>query len=145
MQYKSCDESDIETIYHLAKQLVLRYEDPTIVDIKHALDWTKRKITSNIHSYQRIYKEDEIVGYYYLEEQVDLTTELSNLYILEPYRHQGIGTEVMKKIIETVDEPLSLCVFVKNTKAISLYDKMGFQVAKMVSKTRMMMSYRKDK
>lgn len=57
-------------------------------------------------------------------------TALFGITILKAFSHQGIGSTLMKKVIEWAElnqiEKIDLEVFENNTRAISLYKKFGF-------------------
>lgn len=72
-------------------------------------------------------------GYWYIGE----------LYILEEYRGNGIGTMILKNEINTHDR-LSLNVYKRNTKAIALYKSLGFVVS-IETETTLFMTLTKDK
>lgn len=75
----------------------------------------------------------ELKGYWYIGE----------LYILEEYRGNGIGTMILKNEINTHDR-LSLNVYKRNTKAIALYKSLGFVVS-IETETTLFMTLTKDK
>jgi len=143
LEYKNADRSDIDAIYQMVEILVRKYEDPTVTDITHALKWCRTKIEGNYEAYTCIYADGVKAGYYHLTEHLDLRTELDDLFVLPAFRKQGIGTEVLTKILKETDEPVYLYVFQENVGAVSLYTKLGFNVTKIVSPTRMIMEYRK--
>lgn len=54
------------------------------------------------------------------------------LFVLRPYRHQGIGTRLMEKTLEWATksalEKITLSVFANNQPAIHLYQRFGFKL-----------------
>ncbi len=68
--------------------------------------------------------------------------ELDDLYILETYRGQGIGSQVLRDCLTQSKQRklnLFLYVFSQNRRAISLYQSFGFEVIKAIGKTRYIM------
>jgi len=59
------------------------------------------------------------------------TGYLSNLYVLEPYRRRGIGTQLVERAVGWLREQgvsvVSLEIHVANRAAIDLYRKAGFE------------------
>lgn len=55
--------------------------------------------------------------------------QIEGLFVRKEFQHSGIGTSLVKEAKQYFDT-LSLCVYQKNTNAISFYQKMGFVVEK---------------
>ena len=64
--------------------------------------------------------------------------ELDDFYIFEAHRNKGIGSRVLSDLIQ-IDQPIYLYVFVKNVKAIQLYEKFEFKIREYVHQTRCIM------
>jgi ribosomal protein S18 acetylase RimI-like enzyme len=143
LTYGRAERSDIGVIFEMESLLVKQYEDPTIVDLKHALQWCRTKIEGNWEAYTCIYCNGQKAGYFHLIPQPDLRTELDDLLILPSFRHQGIGRTVLDHILDETDESIYLYVYQKNQRAVSLYTEKGFQIERIVSPTRMILKYRK--
>ena len=143
LTYRSAERSDIGEIFAMESLLVKQYEDPTIVDLEHALRWCRTKIEGNWEAYTCIYCNGQKAGYFHLIQQPDLRTELDDFLILPSFRHQGIGSAVLDQILHDTDEPIYLYVYQKNQRAVSFYTKKGFQIERIVSPTRMILKYRK--
>ena len=70
--------------------------------------------------------------------------ELDDLYILDEYRERGIGGSILKKCIDMTDKNIFFYVFKKNTRAIALYERIGFEISERVGDTRYIMRYTKS-
>lgn len=141
INFKIADISDIDMIYKLSKENIDMYEDITKIDYEKVLDWVKRKIHDNISSYKAIYYNEEKVGYFNFHEENN-KLEIDDLYIFEMYRDKGIGTMIIKDCIKESNEkniPIFLYVFSKNTKAVSLYTRLGFEITEKIKDTRYIM------
>lgn len=130
--------ADIDTLYAMAEALVLRYENPGVVELDRVLGWMKRKITQNIESYTCILLGGQKVGFYRFCENGD-RMELDDLYILPEFRGRGIGTRVVQRCCAGTCRPVMLYVFTRNTGACALYWRLGFRVTETVSATRCVM------
>ncbi|WP_449536313.1 N-acetyltransferase family protein [Ferdinandcohnia sp. Marseille-Q9671] len=77
-------------------------------------------------AWYRLYTEDQ-KGYGYVDEK---TPELG-IAVMKKGRGKGIGTLLMKKLIETASNDgfssISLSVDPNNTRAVQLYKKLGFE------------------
>ena len=67
---------------------------------------------------------------------------LDELYLEEEYRNNKIGTDIIKNILNKNDV-VYLWVYKLNTKAISLYKRLGFQIME-ETETRYYMKYSRD-
>ena len=52
------------------------------------------------------------------------------------YQNKGIGTYVINNILNTINEPVMLYVFIGNEKAVSLCRRLGFKVIKNIKDSR---------
>ena len=64
---------------------------------------------------------------------------LDEIYLEEKYRNKGIGTSIIKKILSSYNI-VYLWVYKLNTRAISLYKKLGFKIID-ETETRYYMKY----
>ncbi len=138
LNYLRATEGDVQRIFELSKSLIDAYEDISSIDYPKVLAWVEKKIRSNIGKYKVIFLAGEKVGYYCLDKQGD-KWELDDFYILPDYRGKGIGTSVLHYICDSIEGCIFLYVFRKNTGAISLYKRFGFETEKEVSDTRLIM------
>ena len=70
--------------------------------------------------------------------------ELDDLYIFPEYRNQQIGTKVIEKCLSETDLPVYLYVFIKNTKAVALYERLGFRVIETIKDSRYIMQFERE-
>lgn len=123
----SIEEKDADIIYEEAKQHVFEYEDISIINIDHVLEWMKRKYRNHQNWFYKIIKNSQVVGYFGIRDTED-GYEIEDIYLFKEYRGQGIGKQLLQYIIDTYPGMLELCVFRKNKRAISLYQTFGFYV-----------------
>ncbi len=141
IQYKTAEFCDIDVIFALNKENIDKYEDVEKLNYDKVLEWVKKKIHDNISSYKVIYYDENKAGYFYFHE-VDSKYEIDDLYIIEQYRNKGIGTKVINDCIEKSKEkglPIFLYVFSRNTGAVSLYSRLGFEITENIKDTRYIM------
>ena len=130
------DETDIQTIFDLNRDLICRYEDTAAIDLSRVLAWVRRKVEENIAEYRRILCDGVHAGYYRLCSG-DLGREMDDLYIFQEYQNRGIGTAIIRRC--SVEGPLTLYVFTKNTGALALYRRLGFREIRTVGATRLIL------
>ncbi|MCR4925962.1 MAG: ribosomal protein S18-alanine N-acetyltransferase [Clostridiales bacterium] len=99
-----------------------------------SVPWTRQGIESELENKTARFfvavEENQTVGYigahFILDEGY-----IANLAVLEEYRHKGIATALLKKVLALADEEkldfVSLEVRQSNFGAIALYEKNGFE------------------
>ena len=122
-------------IYGQAKSLIDTYEDIASIDYDKVLAWVKKKIKTEIHSYTRVLRDGEICAYYRLYPD----GELDDLYVLDGFREQRIGSQILNKCINESPNALWLYVFSRNTRAIAFYERFGLAVREQIGTTRLIM------
>lgn len=137
--YKKATNEDISPIYELCKQLILDYENLETIDFPKVTDWVKRKIEKTIEEYTVVYVDERKAGYYHFYKNDDEKYEIDDLYIFPEFQNKGIGSEIINKCCTSVNEPVVLYVFIKNKRAVSLYERLGFEVVENIHDSRYIM------
>lgn len=135
LSFQVAQMTDVPVILAQAKALIDVYEDRSAIDYEKVLSWMERKITVSIESYTCVWMDGEKCAYYRLSE----AGELDDLYVLPPFRNQGIGSAILQKCIDESEVPLWLYVFRENSNAIRLYRRFGFETVEKVGSTRQIM------
>lgn len=143
LTYGPAFQEDIDSIYQMAADLIVQYEDFSVLNREKVLAWTRRSIASHLPSYSRVYRDGMLAGFFCMMP-AEGKTELDNLFLLPEFRGQGIGTVILKKCIAESGGDIFLCVFRENKGAFSLYQRMGFRVTREVGTTRYVMEYTKE-
>lgn len=136
--YEPACQEDLEPLFQLNKQLIEQYEDLSSIDYPKVLAWVRRNLQRNLSGVTRVLRDGILVGYFCLCRE-DGKLELDSLFVLPPFRGQGIGTEILRKCLREADVPVFLFVFRENTRAAALYRRMGFRIVKEAGKTRYIM------
>ncbi len=138
LNYEVATADDIESIYEFNEFLIESYEDLQNIEFDKVLNWVRRKIETYINEYQRIICNGELAGYFRFHQDGE-RMELDDLYIFPDYRNQQIGTRIVEKCLSETNLPVYLYVFVKNSKAVALYERLGFRVIETINDTRYIM------
>ena len=133
--YVNVTHSDVPVIFAQAKNLIDTYEDLASIDYDRVMNWVEKKITAHICDYRAVQQNGKTCAYYRLTAD----GELDDFYVLPGYRCQGIGSEILKKVLADSKSPVYLYVFSRNTRAIALYARFGFTVRESIGKTRLIM------
>lgn len=137
--YQTATEADIVPIYELCRSLILAYENLESIDFSQVMQWVRRKIEKSIGEYTVICADGQKAGYYHFFRNDDGKFELDDLYIFPAFQNQGIGSGAVKKCCASVNAPVMLYVFIKNTRAIALYQRLGFEIFETVHGSRYIM------
>ena len=142
ISFQPIKPEDVEKIFQLQKELIERYEDLIRINCEKVFAWCKKKIQVTMQDYRRIMVEKELAGYFALHTEDSGEWELDDLYLFPQFQNQGIGTQVVRDIIEqTAPQPLMLYVFTQTTDAVRLYERLGFVFSQKVGTTRMILRY----
>ena len=144
LTYKPAAAEDMEPVFALCKNLIEQYENLEHIDLPKVLRWVRRKIETCIGEYTVIYAENQKAGYYHFCKNEDGLYEIDDLYIFPEFQNRGIGTAVIKRCCASVQVPVVLYVFVRNTGAVALYERLGFKVVETVHGSRCIMRREND-
>ena len=98
-----------------------------------------KKIVDSINDYKVVYVDGCKAGYYHFYINEDDCYEIDDLYIFKEFQNMGIGTAIIQECCLAVDKPVMLYVFIKNHRAISLYQKLGFEIVATIKNSRYVM------
>ena len=136
--YEKASPEDMETIFNFNRELIDAYEDPSAIDRNEVLAWVRRKLINKIDEYVCVRCDGQKAAWYRFAP-AEGKMEIDDLYVLPEYRNRGIGTAVIEKCLRETDLPVFLCVFIRNVKAVRLYERLGFRAAEKLSGTRCVM------
>ena len=139
LTYKSAKAEDIEPVYALCKALIEKYEQPETVDLPKVLRWVRHKIETSIGEYTVVCADGRKAGYYHFYKNEDGMFELDDLYVFPEFQNRGIGSAVIQKCCGSVQTPVMLYVFIRNSRAVELYKRMGFEVSETIKNSRYIM------
>ncbi len=98
-----------------------------------------KKIEISIDEYTAVFVYGEKVGYYHFYKNENGEYELDDLFVFPKYQNRGIGTEIIRKCCLSVGTSVILYVFIKNEKALALYQRLGFEIIRTVNGSRYIM------
>ena len=132
-------KGDIDEIFILNKRLIDRYEDTDQIDYPKVLSWVRRKLEASYGEYTAVFADGKKAGYYHFYRNSEGEYEIDDLYVFDDFQNKGIGSQIINKCCASVDESVILYVFIRNERAVSLYQKLGFEAIKTVNNTRYVM------
>ena len=143
MEYKLSKSSNKDTnrLIEYKKRTIYEYaKDLSNEEIDKINKYITSEVPKLINYYSNIVVDNKIVGCLLLTNK-DNGKLLDEIYLEKEYRNKGIGTEIIKGILNNNDT-VYLWVYKENEKAISLYKKLGFNVIE-ETETRYYMKYNK--
>lgn len=129
MKYELIKSSnkDIDRLIEYKKITIYEYaKDLSDEEIDKINNYVTSGVPKLINDYYNIIVDDIIVGCILLTNKDDGKL-LDEIYLDKEFRNKGIGTSIIKDIINNNDI-VYLWVYKENEKAISLYKKLGFNV-----------------
>ena len=141
LTYQAATNADIDALYEWNRRLISAYETDPSADMDRILRWVRRKLETSIAEYTSILDDGEPVGYYRFFRNEDGAYELDDLYVTPAAQSRGIGTAVLQRCLDSVTAPVYLYVFIRNTRAVALYRRLGFEIAETVGNSRYIMRH----
>ena len=138
LAFQKARPEDIEVLFRFNRDLIDRYEAVQSIPYEGVLAWVRKKIEENIESYTRIYADGCLAGFYRFLPNGD-KMELDDLYIFPEFQNRGIGTCILEKCCGETEKPVMLYVFSRNTGAVALYRRRGFEIRETIKNTRYIM------
>lgn len=103
----------------------------TLQDLKNKFKLPNRKLC---HYFLFYYDDKPIGGVMYMDPDNQCSAfSIGDFAIYNEYRGKGFGSKCFKMLLDKIKKdtlPIYLCAHVNNTKAIELYKKFGFKIAK---------------
>ena len=135
-------DKDIAKLIEYKLASILDYDkEITIEDKERITNFVKKSIPNQINDYKVIEIDNKIIGCLYLEPYQDGIL-LNEIYLEEDYRNQGIGTDIIKNILQN-NPKVYLWVYKENKKALKLYQSLNFTIEETEEK-RCLMVFKKD-
>ena len=141
MNYKlmKADIDDVSTLIDYKLKNIFDYaENLSLEEIKQINNYVKSNVPKQIDDYKVICINDKKIGCLLVINKDDGVL-LDEIYLEEKYRNKGIGTSIIKKILSNYNI-VYLWVYKLNTRALSLYKKLGFKIID-ETETRYYMKY----
>ncbi len=143
MDYKLVKSSikDVDKLFKYKMINILEYAHNLSEDeIKKINKYAYKEVNDLIDYYNNIIVDNKSIGCLSVTNERDGKL-LDEIYLEEEYRNNGIGTSIIKKILND-NNKVYLWVYKENTKAIKLYKRLGFKVLEETD-LRYFMSYSK--
>ena len=134
MNYKLIKSStnDINRLIEYKRKTIYEYAPELSVDeINKIENYVNKKVPELLEYYSNIVVDNNIVGCLLIYSKDDGML-LDEIYIDEDYRNNGIGTNIIKNILDNY-KIVYLYVYKDNIKAFNLYKRLGFNIVEETS------------
>lgn len=130
MNYKliPITQNDYDFIYKLKKNAYIKY-------VEEIWGWDEDKQKEYFKNFIETYKNntyliklnDEVIGFYNDEFLENGDYEIGNICIVEEYQGKGIGTQILKDILEKNKDKNIHIQYFKQNPVGNLYTRLGFK------------------
>ena len=129
IKYKlvKASKKDIPRLIQYKEEIIYMYSKGLSGEEKENInEYIITSVNETLKDYYNIVFDDKIIGSILLKDILE-GKSIDEIYIEKEFRNNGIGTDIIKKLIEN-NESIYLWVYKDNTKAVSLYKRLGFKV-----------------
>ena len=134
-------KKDIPRLIQYKKNIIYMYSKDLSGEEKENInEYVINSVNETFKDYYNIIINDKIIGSVCIKE-LENAKLLDEIYLEKEFRNKGIGTKIIKKVIEENDN-IYLWVYKKNKKAVLLYKRLGFTIEE-ETESRYYMNYDK--
>ena len=134
-------KKDIPRLIQYKKDIIYMYSKDLAEDERNKIDeYVITSLNETIKDYYNIIINDKIIGSVCIKD-LENAKLLDEIYLEKEFRNKGIGTDIIRKIIEN-NKNIYLWVYKKNKKAVLLYKRLGFIIEE-ETESRYYMNYDK--
>lgn len=120
-------KKDIPRLVQYKKDIIYMYSKDLAEDEKENInEYVITSVNEIFKDYYNIIIDDKIIGSVGIRD-LENAKLLDEIYLEKEFRNKGIGTDIIRKIIEN-NESVYLWVYKENIKAVSLYKTLGFKI-----------------
>lgn len=144
MKYSLVDASidDIDYLKQAKSNIIYTYANNLTEEEKNEINnYIDTSIPKELKEYKIILFNNKAIGCLLIKKQDDGVL-LDEIYLEESYRSLGIGTEIIKNILD-INNIVYLWVYKENKKAVSLYKRLNFIIVD-ETESRYYMKYKKS-
>ena len=120
-------KKDIPRLIQYKKDIIYMYSKDLAEDEKENInEYVITNVNEIFKDYYNIIIDDKIIGSVCIRD-LENAKLLDEIYLEKEFRNKGIGTDIIRKIIEN-NESVYLWVYKENIKAVLLYKRLGFKI-----------------
>lgn len=120
-------KKDIPRLIQYKKDIIYMYIKCLSEEEKENInEYVINSVNEIFKDYYNIIIDDKIIGSVCIRD-LENAKLLDEIYLEKEFRNKGIGTDIIRKIIEN-NESVYLWVYKENIKAVLLYKRLGFKI-----------------
>ena len=120
-------KKDIPRLIQYKKDIIYMYSKGLSEEEKENInEYVINSVNEIFKDYYNIIIDDKIIGSVCIRD-LENARLLDEIYLEKEFRNKGIGTDIIRKIIEN-NESVYLWVYKENIKAVLLYKRLGFKI-----------------
>ena len=122
-------KKDIPRLIKYKKDIIYMYSKDLVEDERNKIDeYVITSANEMFEDYYNIIIDDKIIGSILLKDMPQGKL-IDEIYIEKEFRNNGIGTDIIMKILKESDNKnIYLWVYKENSKAVVLYNRLGFKI-----------------
>ena len=122
-------KKDIPRLIQYKKDIIYMYSKDLAEDERNKIDeYIITSVNEMFKYYYNIIIDDKIIGSVSIKD-LENTKLLDEIYLEKGFRNKGIGTDIIMKVLKESDNKnIYLWVYKENSKAVSLYKRLGFKI-----------------
>lgn len=140
---RACTDEDFEEIFNIINDAAMAYKGVIPPDCWHEPYMTKEELKAQIAegvAFSCYVDGDEIIGVMGIQDKGDVAL-IRHAYVRTKRRNSGIGTRLLRKLIEDSTKPVLIGTWEAARWAISFYEKHGFSLVDEEAKNRLLKQY----
>ena len=120
-------KKDIPRLIQYKKDIIYMYSNGLSgEETENIHEYVINSVNKTFKDYYNIIIDDKIIGSVCIRD-LENAKLLDEIYLEKEFRNKGIGTDIIRKIIEN-NKNVYLWVYKKNKKAVLLYKRLGFTI-----------------
>ena len=131
IKYKlvKASKKDIPKLIQYKEDIIYMYSKGLSGDERNKInEYIITSVNETLKDYYNIVFDDKIIGSILLKN-IQEGKLIDEIYIEKEFRNNGIGTDIILKVLkESNNKNIYLWVYKDNTKAVSLYNRLGFKI-----------------
>lgn len=131
IKYKlvKASKKDIPKLIQYKEDIIYMYSKGLLGDERNKInEYIITSVNETLKDYYNIVFDDKIIGSILLKD-IQEGKLIDEIYIEKEFRNNGIGTDIILKVLkESNNKNIYLWVYKDNTKAVSLYKRLGFKI-----------------
>jgi N-acetylglutamate synthase-like GNAT family acetyltransferase len=138
-----CEEADFDEIYEIINDAAIAYKGIIPDDCWHEPYMSKDELNLQLSEGVEFWKwnsDGKIGGVMGIQDKGDVTL-IRHAYVRTSCRNQGIGTNLLKSLLEKTHKPVLIGTWADARWAIAFYQKHGFGLLKEEEKNRLLKKY----